>query len=495
MSILSSFKKALGFPDDYDDDFSDLDDLDAEEKNDILPKKSKRHNPSAQKSETSDEKHAVSKQAATPTADIESADTDIEPINGGLAGEIFDAIIELFNATQPDFVRDCLNIESQRTYLLDHIDSAVRAKLESEVDNARRQGEKQWDIEKKKINDDVEKLKSEYYSLKQQREEYQSAQLSAARQKRALGERIHDLELQVKTLEAEKEQFQLENRSMVNKLRVANVRSSGDESTEAELQRLAKENVEKQDRITELTAKAEADRKRIDELEEQLKQKEQSDDNMIDQQKAIAEIEAQIQQFESIKARKDKKISDLTAQNRQATTDLKTLRDKLSASETEKASLSEQLQSLRSTLESERESGETAAAEMRSEIKRLTELINAGGIEAQHKTKPGRKRKNRPGQWQRQPENAGDTHQDKIESRDIAKPETDTEKSETIEKAETDGTTSKISAIDELMDSTDWFIAPEPATLKKDPEVEEEFGYKEPPKKTAHDDDKQLSLW
>lgn len=491
MSILSSFKKALGFPDEYDDDFSDLDELDEEEKNDILPKKSKRHHTSAQESETSDEKPADAKQAATETTSQESADTGIEPINGGLAGEIFDAVIELFNATQPDFVRDCLSIESQRAYLLNHIDSAVKAKLESEVDNARRQGERQWDSEKQKINNDVEKLKSEYYSLKQQREEFQSAQLSAARQKRALGERIHDLELQVKTLEAEKEQFQLENRSMVNKLRVANVRSSGDETTDAELQRLAKDNVEKQDRITQLTAEADAYKKRINELENQLKQKEQSDDSMIDQQKAIAEIEAQIQQFESIKARKDKKISELTIQIRKSAADAKALRDRLSASEIEKTSLAEKLQSLRSSFESERKSGETTAAEMRNEIKRLTELINAGGIEPQRKTKPGRKRKKHPGQWQQQPINTDSMHQDEIVSHDIAA----TGESETIENTRTDGTISKISAIDELMDSTDWFIAPEPATLKKDPEVEEEFGYKEPPKKPTHDDDKQLSLW
>lgn len=495
MSILSSFKKALGFPDEYDDDFSDLDELDEEEKSDILPKKSKRHHTSAQKNETSDEKPVDAQQAATGTTGIESIDTAIEPINGGLAGEIFDAVIELFNATQPDFVRDCLSIESQRAYLLNHIDSAVRAKLENEVDNARRQGEKQWDNEKQKINNDVEKLKSEYYSLKQQREEFQSAQLSAARQKRALGERIHDLELQVKTLEAEKEQFQLENRSMANKLRAANVRSSGDETTEAELQRLAKENVEMQDRITQLSAEAEADKKRINELEDQLKQRERSDDNMIDQQKAIAEIEAQIQQFESIKAKKDKKISELTVQNRKSAADVKALHDKLSASENEKASLSEQLQSLRSALESERKSGETAAAEMRSEIKRLTELINASSIEPQHKTKPGRKRKKHPGQWQQQPGDTGSTHQDGTGSRDIAEQGTATGESDTIGKIGPDGTTSKISAIDELMDSTDWFIAPEPATLKKDPEVEEEFGYKEPPKKTTHNDDKQLSLW
>ena len=61
--------------------------------------------------------------------------------------------------------------------------------------------------------------------------------------------------------------------------------------------------------------------------------------------------------------------------------------------------------------------------------------------------------------------------------------------------AQTTGTV-KLSAIDELMDNTDWFVAPEPIPVKKDPEVEEDFGYKEPPaKKTARDDDKQLSLW
>ena len=54
----------------------------------------------------------------------------------------------------------------------------------------------------------------------------------------------------------------------------------------------------------------------------------------------------------------------------------------------------------------------------------------------------------------------------------------------------------KISAIDELMDSTDWFVAPDPVPLKKDPEVEENFGYKEPAKKNeAPEDDRQLTLW
>ena len=45
------------------------------------------------------------------------------------------------------------------------------------------------------------------------------------------------------------------------------------------------------------------------------------------------------------------------------------------------------------------------------------------------------------------------------------------------------------------MDSTDWFKAPDPIPLKKDPVVEEEFGYKEPPKKPNLDSEKQLSLF
>ncbi len=53
-----------------------------------------------------------------------------------------------------------------------------------------------------------------------------------------------------------------------------------------------------------------------------------------------------------------------------------------------------------------------------------------------------------------------------------------------------------ISAIDELLDSTDWFVAAPPPPKQKEPEKEDDFGYKAPPQRKSHpDDDKQLSLW
>lgn len=478
MSILSSFKKALGFPDEYDDELEEMEDFED----------SKDERPASITNAAANQNSCEGKEDTPETemSPIESDTTDNihQPADNGLPGEMFDSVIELFNATQPDFVRDCLSIESQRTYILDRMDKALRGRLQSEVDKARARGEKQWNIEKQKMNNDIEKLKSEYYSLKQQREEFQSAQLSAARQKRALSERIHDLEIQVKTLEAEKEQFQLENRSMVNKLRAANVRTSTDGDTEAELQRIAEENVKLQDQIKSLTTDNDSSAKRISQLEEELKKQSEKSESDETQQKAIAEIEAQITQFESIKARKDKKISELSNQNRKANTDIAALRDKLTEAVKERDSLMEQTESLSKKLTEEHSSNASTIESLRSEIKRLTELINAGANDSPRKSKPGRKNKKSFNEQAKTVDKADN------ETKDTAEEIKAEEKSE-----EPQASTIKISAIDELMDSTDWFIAPEPVPLKKDPEVEEEFGYKEPPRKPSHDNDKQLSLW
>ncbi len=360
---------------------------------------------------------------------------------------------------------------------------------------------------------DVEKLRSEYHTLKQQREEFQSAQLSAARQKRALSERIHDLENQVSTLESDREQLQLENRSMINKLRVANVRNASDDAdTEAQNKRLAQENVDLTDKVKELQSelekqaqatstlqkendnlKAETEkykseteslRTRIETMQEEL-DKAAAD---VDKQTALAEIEATLQEFEKVKARKDKKISDLTAENSRLTNEVKAAGTKMITAEKAVAESKDEIGRLKLELETMRkEAGETSE-QLREEIKRLTRLINEAETERSSQTKKSRHSK------KRNKENA-------LSAQEPVTPPltaiTDDVQPENTETSTDDiiSTTVKISAIDELMDSTDWFTAPEPTPLKKDPEVED-FGYKEPPaKKASRDDDKQLSLW
>lgn len=465
MSIFSSFKKALGFPDEFDDDLED--DID-------LPEKIRLHK------ETAAERPAVRTSAPEKAEEPSATVTDVEPLDNNLPGEVFDAVIRLFNETQPQFVRDCLDSQAQREYLLSRIDESLRERLRREVENARKSGQQNWTKERNRMSADVEKLKSEYHMLKQQREEFQSAQLSAARQKRALSERIHDLESQVKTLEADREQMQLENRSMINKLRVANVRSASDAETEAGLQRLAQENVELQDKINSLKDKAKSDSKRIADLEKELKEKTENEPDG-KQQLAIAEIEAQIAQFENIKERKNKKINDLTAQNRTLSNNFDKITKELASRNEENTGLNRQIEELNKQIEKQKAAHENDTRSLHDEIKRLTELVNAASVDAPAKNKPGRKRK-------KNRNNAEQTVDTKVDSQETTAESTVSENPEQHAPA-------KISAIDELMDSTDWFIAPEPTPLKKDPEVEEEFGYKEPQRKPSHDDDKQLSLF
>lgn len=455
MSILSSFKKALGFPDEYDEDF-DSPDTD-------LPQYS-------EPADTTDHE---------PLSSAETAgEPEAAPEDSDLPGEVFDAVIELFNATQPEFVRNCLSIESQRSYLLERISQSLRDKLKSETEKARRLGEKRFDAERQKMADDLEKIKTEYHTLRQQREEFQSAQLSAARQKRALSERVHDLESQVSTLEAEKEQFQLENRSMLNKLRVANVRASADADTENELQKLAQDNVSLQDTVKDLTARNEALERKATELQKLIDEGGESEE----QARAMAEIEAQLNKFEEIKKKKDARISELQTSGRNQQKNIEMLESRIEEAQKLNAELKSQIDEALKKESEGKAAADKLEAELKAEIKRLTEMVNATARKEESIPVRDKHRKRRSSDRRKEPAEPQVSTETQAEVADA--PETP-EASQTI----------KISAIDELMDSTDWFIAPDPVPLKKDPEVEEAFGYKEPVKKTSRDDDKQLSLW
>lgn len=430
MSVISSIKKAFGFPDEYDEDIDQM---------------------IARDNEQSPIDQIVSEQIGNDvnSTDTASAESDTA-IMGQLPGEIFDAVIELFNSLQPDFVKECLDVDKQRVYLLERIDTSLRKKLQEQTQAAIEQGRRQWMEEKRRMAQEVEKLKSDYHSLKQQREEFQNQQLSAARQKRAMSERIHDLENKVNSLEAEKEQFLLENRSMANKLRVANVKSStaDTEDSTQRIDELAKANVELQDTI-------EQSKVRISQLETQLNEAQTagSEEFTSEQQAMMEEMEKQLSKFESIKKNKDARIAELKAQLAEATSSIVTLK--------------EETESLRETIKTNLHTHATSQSAMQEEIKRLTAMVES--LEPNSYTEPA------PTYTKSEPEQES-----------TPEPAIDAEDNTII-----------ISAIDELMDSTDWFQAPEPTPLKKDPALEEEFGYKEPVKKPTahHDDDKQLSLF
>ncbi|MBD5245014.1 MAG: hypothetical protein HDS57_06070 [Barnesiella sp.] len=357
-----------------------------------------------------------------------------------LPADILDGVVNLFNSIQPEFVKKCIDTEAQKRYLLESIDSALRSRIEAAIERGHDLGKQQWEEERQSVADEITELRNQKKVLEQKRDESKNARLSAERQKRALNDRVHDLENQVLTLEAEKEQLQLENRSMLNKFRVAGITGmlSDDDSRaermleEVESLRLEKSRLEAD--LAEAHSTVDTLAAKIDTLTSRL---------------AASEIDSA--EIARLRSRND----DLTASADKSASLAEALRTDLEAARQE-------IESLRATIESNLKANaallEAVSASESSPVFDVPLHIGIPPIKPEKTAeKPAKKKKRAP-------------------SRKKEKP--------------------RISAIDELMDSTDWLVAPQPEPPKETPK-EDDFGYQEPaPKKNpAADDDRQLSLW
>lgn len=470
MSIFNSFKKALGFPDTYDDENDvDSDDADQAERADETGRPKLDLTLPTRAEEIPDSGPEMKHENASRTVEA-TAGTDRQPEsedNGAsteaLASKAFDCVVELFNSIQPDFVKQCLDTEAQRRYITEHIDSSLREALNDATQQAREAGRRQWQAERSRLSSDLDNLRKQYASIKRRSEDFQNAQLSEARQKRALSDRVHDLESQVAALEAEKEQFQIENRSMANKLRASGVLRGVDSSNTAapDDSETAKELAETKAELEKLNLEATSLRDRCKDLEDELAQNRKERDEMEEEmQKSVEIIDSRIADFENIKKKKDARIAQLSSSLKNAEKRITVLENTVS----EKKRLLDEASSLTESLRSTIETNLRTHAEVEHTLRQEINMLRGNG-DLSLADPP-----------------ASYSHA----------AETPTDNTEIAEVKE-----SKISAIDDLMDNTDWFVAPDPVPLKKDPEVEEQFGYKEPKTRQTRqiDDDKQLSLF
>ena len=460
MSIFNSFKKALGFPDTYDDENDvDSDDADQAESADETGRPKLDLTLPTRAEEVPDSGPERKHENASHTEEA-TADTDRQPEsedNGAsteaLASKAFDCVVELFNSIQPDFVKQCLDTEAQRRYITEHIDSSLREALNHATQQAREAGRRQWQAERSRLSSDLDNLRKQYASIKRRSEDFQNAQLSEARQKRALSDRVHDLESQVAALEAEKEQFQIENRSMANKLRASGVLRGVKSSNTAapDDSETAKELAETKAALEKLNLEATSLRDRCKELEDELAQNRKERDEMEEEMQKSVEI---------IKKKKDARIAQLSSSLKNAEKRIAVLENTVS----EKKRLLDEASSLTESLRSTIETNLRTHAEVEHTLRQEINMLRGNGD---------------------------------LSLSDTPAPYSHATESSTGETEIPEVKESKISAIDDLMDNTDWFVAPDPVPLKKDPEVEEQFGYKEPKTRQTRqiDDDKQLSLF
>lgn len=453
---------------------------------------------------------------------------------------IFEAVVKIFNEALPQFLGESVDEKRQREYLYRALDGSMKSYLEQVAADARRHCGEQFEGERRSLHQEIESLREKARQEENGLEELKKQQLSAERQKRALSEKVHELEKLTATLQAENEQYMLENKSLLNKIRLTSVTASvaeGDnDETEAlaakieELNALvASQKAQNEALQAELEAQkaaaeaatSEAVKAETDALKEAAEKADrEAKENMMaldsnrrkltavteQLQTATAEVEHLREQLEEanenlrIVEDLNEKMKKLEETHLRYEAEKRTLRDQLLAQKEELAkrdeekrtydeviamkdnrirTLEDQAGSLRKTIENNLYEHARTEGVLREEIERLN---------------------NRRYQLKEEKQEASAAEPSPADTpapadAPVAAPAEDAAKEAKPKSRRGRKPKMKISAIDESITDTDWLVASPPARKKGEAEDAPEFGYHEPEHRPTPEHPAQMSLW
>lgn len=218
MSFISSIKRAFGFGSDEDDElYADT----------VV-------------SETSDTGTQAQSDASDASAQpaSEAGQPQAPAIDPEVKAKIFHGVVAVFNEALPDFLNRSVDPEAQSRRLSEMLDDGLNAYLDSLVKSACDYAESKVRVASDNARQESSRLRTELQQLEHQRSSIREQQLSAERRRRALDDRVKDLEGQLADVESQREQFELENRSLLNKLKVADFQPGVVEEMSAQIEQL-----------------------------------------------------------------------------------------------------------------------------------------------------------------------------------------------------------------------------------------------------------------
>lgn len=446
MSFFSSLKRSLG-----------LDDSEVAEDNTLYADTAEAVSSSSDASATED----GDKAAGEASLEFDRASQDL----------IFEKVVEIFNKSLPPFLAQSVDKQAQIKYLREAMDSGVKAYLDSLSSKAEAYCEQRWHQTRESMAAELDAIKAKADDIEKKSADIQQKQLSADRQKRALSDRLHDLESQVVRLEADREQYELENRSLVNRLKVAGVQQEDVDSARAEIERLNTELRKLRENPGDVrAAEADALRIQIDEMRgaiDSLKEQNRVSAQMLDDMrknlaganKRLAERDKQLKEaneiINSYNIELDKKMAQV---DERLAADAETIKKQKKAM----ADRDSQIESLKETIARNLRQQARREAELQSRIKALAPAQEIAQPEEEKPAQPAA------------PEEAFEVKPPVISEADL-------------------------SEIEKTFESEEWFTKNPPAetpSMRK-PDSDSEFGYKDPPRKNPDrpDHPSQLSLF
>lgn len=227
MAFLKNIKQMFGFDDNsiYEDDKNNVN---TEYKPYINPFKN-------EKQETANTAVAEDKKSEQTEADFDKAIHD----------EIKDKIIDIINASLPEFIKGCVDRDAELKYINEEFGTTFSTYTQNIRQAIEERAKSEWISERMNLEKRLQESGKKAEESTAKMEELRARITSLDRQKIALNERINQYENKVATAEAEREQYHLECKSLMNKLKVASV-------NEEEINKLREENTQMLQECTSL---------------------------------------------------------------------------------------------------------------------------------------------------------------------------------------------------------------------------------------------------
>ena len=325
MGLFNGLKRALGLSDDYEEE-DDLEGMDSNYRTPYVnPFKKGDDTVTDLSSLAPREEASVVVNEPQPVAEVEEK----------LPDGVFDGIITIINGNLPEFVRDCIDIEKERKAVYvamgPQFRDYVRNLRRSSLDEARQQ----WVDERTRLTSKISQTELRAEEAVKKANEIKDRLMSEERQRRAIVERAHDLEARIADLEAQHEQDQLQNKGLLNKVKVMQLKADEAQKDAEEITRLSalvneqrRQLMEANDaevRMAELSTENENLRADIEEL------KQKADTTAIeDEYKSKMEVtNALINQLRTAAAQKEQEVVALTEKFRLANEEIENLQNEL----------------------------------------------------------------------------------------------------------------------------------------------------------------------
>lgn len=281
MNLIEKFKNALGFGP-QDDDYMEEEGIDAT----VTPLRERTQRTASPEPSPLTAPMAVSSQQETP---VPAAPSPASPETDDAiqATVIFDRVLEIFNGSLPDFLQNSVDPAKERQLLFEALDSSTKEYFNQLERNVERRLQARFENDRYRLQEQIDSMKQKALKDEEDTSVAKNLQLSAERQKRALSERVHDLEKQLAALEAENEQYILENKTMANRLRLAAVNESGEGESAADSEALKETAEQLEAEKGKLAAERETILAAKNELEKGLQELEALKENLESERAAI----------------------------------------------------------------------------------------------------------------------------------------------------------------------------------------------------------------